>query len=202
MVAEVTSYAHFDAIPRGRYDLIMADPPWLFRPRKEVDGGHKKSPQHHYRCESLDDLKRWPVADLAKKDCLLWLWATNPMLDQAFDLLRAWGFEFKTAGHWGKITSGGKPAFSTGYLLRGSGEPFLFGVRGAPKTTRTVRSMIYGPVREHSRKPDEAFEAAEQLMPGATRIELFSREDRPGWDHFGDEVGLFNRRRQLEELLS
>ena len=132
-----------------------------------------------------------PVSHLASRDCVLWLWATNPMLPDAFELMKRWGFRFKTAGHWSKKTANGKQAFGTGYILRCAGEPFLIGTIGEPKTTRSVRSVIEGPVREHSRKPDEAFAAAEALMPGARRIELFSRQEREGWDVFGDETEKF-----------
>lgn len=132
-----------------------------------------------------------PVEALAAPDCLLWLWATNPLLPQCLRVLDAWGFTFKTAGHWAKQTVHGKQAFGTGYILRCAGEPFLIGTRGKPKTERSVRSVIMGQVREHSRKPDEAFAAAEALMPKARRCELFSRQPRPGWTTWGDEADKF-----------
>ncbi|WP_420023720.1 MT-A70 family methyltransferase [Cereibacter azotoformans] len=176
--------------PHSGFDLIMADPPWSFTTRSEK--GHGKSPQRHYTCQSLDWLKGLPVGDaLAARDCLLWLWATNPMLPQAFDVLEAWGFTFRTAGHWVKRGQSGKLAFGTGYVLRCAGEPFLIGARGQPRTTRKVRSVVEGPRREHSRKPDEAFAAAEALMPEARRIELFSRQPRPGWTVWGNETTRF-----------
>ena len=180
----------FDSIrPNGGFDLIMADPPWSFATFS--DKGHKKSAQAHYTCASLDWIKALPVADLAAPDCLLWLWATNPMLPQAFEVLTGWGFTFKTAGHWVKMGSSGKLAFGTGYILRSAGEPFLIGTIGKPKTSRSVRSVILGPRREHSRKPNEAFAAAEALMPDARRIELFSRQPRDGWTVWGDEAEKF-----------
>lgn len=90
-----------------------------------------------------------------------------------------------------KRTRYGKLAFGTGYILRCAGEPFLIGTRGSPRTSRSVRSVIEGPVGEHSRKPDEAFAAAEALMPDAQRIELFSRQQRPGWAVWGNQVAKF-----------
>ncbi|MDB5552113.1 MAG: hypothetical protein JWL86_2097, partial [Rhizobium sp.] len=71
-------------------------------------------------------------------------------------------------------------------------EPVLIGTRGNPKTSRSVRSVLFGQTRGHSRKPDEAFATAERLMPRARRVELFSRTDRPNWEAWGDEVGKFN----------
>jgi len=176
-------------LPLGAYDLIMADPPWSYRNYSKK--GEGKGAAGQYACMSLDDIKALPVASLANRDCLLWLWATNPLLPDCLSVLTAWGFEFKTAGHWSKKTSGGKQSFGTGYLLRSAGEPFLFGTRGSPKTSRTVRSVVEGLVREHSRKPEEAFAAAEELMPDARRVELFSRQWRSGWDSWGDQADKF-----------
>jgi len=109
--------------------------------------------------------------------------------------LEAWGFTFKTAGHWVKRGASGKLAFGTGYVLRSAGEPFLIGAIGKPKTTRSVRSVIEGPRREHSRKPDEAYAAAQALMPDAKRLDLFAREHRAGWDTFGNEAEKFGAMR-------
>lgn len=178
-------------LPRGPYDLIMADPPWHFATRS-AKGITRKGAGGQYDTMTLDEIKALPVAGIASRDCLLWLWATNPMLPQALEVMAAWGYTYKTAGHWSKRNPAtGKQAFGTGYILRCAGEPFLIGMRGTVKTSRSVRSVIEGPVREHSRKPDEAFAAAEALMPGARRIELFSRQPRRGWDAWGDEAKKF-----------
>jgi N6-adenosine-specific RNA methylase IME4 len=200
-----------DMRPHGGFNMIKADPPWRFDLRSEA--GEDKAPQAHYPCEDTEAICALPVEAIAAKDCLLWLWATNPMIPDALRVIEAWGFEFKTAGTWVKRTSRGKDAFGTGYVLRSSNEPFLIATRGAPKTTKSTRSTvptyddgfhalggewptgtitIEAKVREHSRKPDEAFEAAEALMPDARRIELFSRQLRPGWTVWGNEVGKFD----------
>jgi N6-adenosine-specific RNA methylase IME4 len=172
------------------YDLLMVDPPWAFSNWSEK--GERKNAKAHYSCMSVDDIKALPVGHLASPDAVCILWATNPLLRQAFEVLDAWGFAFKTAAHWVKRTSTGKLAFGTGYLLRCAGEPILIGAVGEPKTSKRVRSIIEGPVREHSRKPDEAFAWAEALMPEARRVELFSRQSRAGWDSWGNETGKFD----------
>lgn len=177
-------------LPEGPYGLIMADPPWQFKTRSSK-GVTAKGAGGQYDLMTLEDIKRMPVADMADRDCVLWLWATNPMLPQAFEVMSAWGFTFKTAGHWVKRTKHGKLAFGTGYILRCAGEPFLIGTRGKPKTSRSVRSVVEGPIREHSRKPDEAFIEAERLMPDTKRLELFSRQKRDGWDVWGNQTDLF-----------
>lgn len=197
--------------PFGGFDLIMADPPWSYQ--MFSDKGYGKAPEGQYQTMPLAEIMALPVAALAAPDCLLWLWAVNPQLPQALEVLAAWGFTFKTAGTWVKRTTRGKVAFGTGYVLRSSNEPFLIGTRGSPKTTRATRSAVIShderlaelgseiwpsgtvtieaTVREHSRKPDEAFRACEELMPEARRLELFSRTDRPGWTVWGDEAGKF-----------
>lgn len=176
--------------PAGGFGIIMADPPWSFAQRSPKGAG--KSADSHYACAPLDWISRLPVAAVAAPHCLLWLWATNPCLPQALTVLERWGFTFKTAGHWVKRSPAGKMGFGTGYLLRCAGEPFLLGTRGSPKvTSRSVRSVIEGPRREHSRKPDEAYEAAESLMASTPRLDLFSRQVRPGWVAWGDQVEMF-----------
>lgn len=172
------------------YGLIMADPPWRYQNWSRA--GEHKGAAAQYSCLSIEDIKALPVGQLAFPDSVLILWATNPLLDQAFDVLAAWGFTFKTAGHWVKKTKHGKLGFGTGYILRGAGEPFLIGTIGKPQTSKSCRSVIEGLTREHSRKPDEAYKWAEKLLPDARRADLFSRENRPGWDSWGNESGKFD----------
>lgn len=177
--------------PEG-FGCIVCDPPWAFAARSPK--GYARSAQRHYACTSLDWIEALPVRDLAAPDCLLWLWATNPMLPQALHVLGSWGFRYVTAGHWAKRGRSGKLAFGTGFVLRCAGEPFLIGARGAPKVgSRSVRSVIEAPRREHSRKPDEAYAAAEALTPGVARLDMFSREARPGWTTWGAEAGKFDQ---------
>ena len=182
----------FGALEPWSFDLIMADPPWRFE--LYSDKGEEKSPQAHYSTMTLDELAALPVSDLGRDDCLLWLWATAPMLPQQIALGERWGFRYVTSGAWVKRTVHDKVAFGTGYVLRNAHEPFLIMKRGDPKCARDVRSVIEAKVREHSRKPDAAFRAAERLMPwpGVRRLELFSRESRKGWAAWGNECGKFN----------
>lgn len=180
----------FGALEPMAYDFIMADPPWRFELRSEK--GEEKSPQAHYATMDIDAICRLPVADLAARDCLLWLWATAPMLPMQLDVLARWGFRFVTSGVWVKTTVNEKIDFGTGYVLRNAHEPFLIGARGEPKTAKNVRSVVMGQRREHSRKPDTAFLAAAALMPHARRCELFSRQSRPGWETWGNEAGKFD----------
>lgn len=175
--------------PAGGFDFIMADPPWSYE--MYSDAGYEKSPDAHYETMPLDQIMAMPVEVLAARDCLLWLWAVGPMLPQALQVIAAWGFEYKTAGHWVKMTKNGKQTFGTGYVLRNAGEPWLIAKRGTPKTTKSTRNTIFGLARDHSRKPEECYVAAEKLMPNAQRLDLFSRQVRPGWSNWGNERTKF-----------
>lgn len=172
------------------YGLIMADPPWDFRTYSQE--GQKKGPASHYSVMSIDQIKHLPVGHLAGGNCVLWLWATHPMIDQQIEVCRAWGFRFVTSGVWIKRTVNGKLNFGTGYRLRCASEPFLIATNGNPDTANDVRTVIEGPIRGHSRKPDEAFAIAERLVGNVAKVELFSRQSRPGWDCWGDEAGKFD----------
>ena len=179
----------------GGWELIMADPPWHFTTFSPKGG--KKSPQAHYRTMPLDVIKSLPVGDIAAKDAILWLWATQANLPLALECLPAWGFRYSTLGYWGKLTKTGKIAFGTGYGFRCSGEPIILARKGKPKNARNVRSLIMGlggpgSGHAHSEKPEEGYRAAEALMPNARRLDLFSRKTRPGWTAFGDEAGKFD----------
>jgi N6-adenosine-specific RNA methylase IME4 len=183
-------FASFNDIPPLRYGLIMADPPWSFKNYSKK--GERKGAAAQYDCMTLGEIKALPVSHLASDDCILWLWATNPMLDQCFEALKAWGFKFCTAGSWEKVTEKGKQRWGGGYRLRSTNEPYLIGTIGKPlQGSRSIPSSFRALAREHSRKPDLAYKHAEMMAPNAWRLDLFSRQERPGWDCFGNEVGKF-----------
>ncbi len=181
----------FPGLEPQAYGYIMCDPPWHFVLRSEA--GAKKSAQAQYETMTIADIAALPVGDLARETCILWLWATAPMLPQQIAIGEAWGFRYATSGAWVKRTRSGKLAFGTGYILRSAHEPFLIFSRGDPLTTKSIRSVIEAETREHSRKPDEAYDAAERMMPQAfRRADLFSRQSRPGWEPWGLEAGKFD----------
>lgn len=181
----------FGALRPLRYRLILADCPWLFENYSEK--GEHKSPSGQYSCMTLDDLKALPVSHLAAPDCLLVAWGTAPMLPQLLETVDAWGFRYITMGAWAKRARGGeKWSFGTGYWLRSALEPFILAAVGSPRIkARNVRNLIDAPVREHSRKPDEMHANLERLTDGP-RCELFGREEREGWEVWGNEKNKFN----------
>lgn len=170
--------------------LILCDPPWRFKNFSAK--GEAKNPVAHYACMDAAEIAALPVGQLAGPDCAMLMWATAPMLPDALDLMRAWGFTFKSAGAWAKQSSTGNAwAFGTGYCFRSAAEFFLLGTIGKPKVkSKSVRNLIVAPVREHSRKPEDQYAMAEALFEGPF-VELFARSGRPGWQSWGNEVGKF-----------
>jgi N6-adenosine-specific RNA methylase IME4 len=184
------TFRDLDALLRtGRkFGVIYADPPWTFDTYS--DKGKSRSAENHYACMSITEIKRLPVCKLAAADCVLMLWGTNPRLKDVLAVIEAWGFTYKTVGFtWIKhnLKSEGL-AWGTGYWTRANSELCLLATRGHPKRVNAdVHSVIMAPRREHSRKPDEAYERIERLV-GGPYVELFARRERPGWVSWGNEV--------------
>lgn len=174
------------------YALIMIDSPWEFI--NYSDKGLGKSAQQYYDCMSINDIAALPVRDLAADHCLIWMWCTTPMLNQQIRILEdAWGFAYVTEGIWYKRTVNDKPAFGHGYVLRNAHEPFLIGKIGSPRVyAKDIRSVFEAPLREHSRKPDEAYALARRMVPYGRAADVFSRTTRTGWEAFGNETGKFD----------
>jgi N6-adenosine-specific RNA methylase IME4 len=179
-----------------KYGVIYADPPWPFRNWSAKGTG--RNAISHYDCLNLPALASLPIADLAADNCVLFLWATDPLLPRAIELMEAWGFEYKTvAFYWVKLNTAAKhPAdyfTGLGYWTRANPEQCLLGTRGKPpRRAKNVKRLIVEKRREHSRKPECARERIERLVAGPY-LELFARETKQGWDTWGDQVELFDR---------
>jgi N6-adenosine-specific RNA methylase IME4 len=186
--------------PVNGYGVIYADPPWNFKNYSEKGTG--RNAIAHYPCMDLKQLAAMDVARFAAKDCALFLWATDPLLPKALDVIKAWGFEFKTvAFYWAKTNKKANLASLSesdffcglGYWTRANVEQCLLATRGKPpRMAKDVRRLLISPRREHSRKPDETYDRIERLARGPY-LELFSRQTRAGWDALGKEVALFDK---------
>lgn len=200
---------------RRKYGAIYADPPWTFTTRS--DKGKGRSPEQHYDCMTLDEIKAMPVEEIAAEDCVLFLWVIDTHLQMALDVIREWGFTYKTrAFEWVKLQKqiadwpmdrrdplDGNPFFmGGGFWTRANPESCLLATKGSPKRLDAgVRRLIASPLREHSRKPDETYDRIETLVAGPY-CELFSRSTRPDWDQMGNEKGKFdNRQLDLEDAI-
>lgn len=169
-----------------KYSIVYADPPWQYE-QKGVEGAAAKI----YPTMPLEELCRLPVANLTEKDAVLFLWTTFPMLPNALQLIKAWGFRYKnTAFLWLKQNKSGRGwYFGLGFWTRGNAEICLLATKGHPKRkSNRVHQFIISPLREHSRKPDETREKIVELIGDLPRIELFAREKTDGWDAWGNEI--------------
>jgi N6-adenosine-specific RNA methylase IME4 len=182
--------APFAGLPRGHFAAIVADPPWRFENYSEK--GEAKNPNQHYACLDAAAIKSLPVAELAAKDCALFLWVTDPLLSEGLAVMEAWGFSYRTVAFtWAKTKPSGAWHFGTGYWTRANPEMCLLGARGAPqRLNRDVRQLLVANITEHSRKPTESYWRIERLVAGPY-LELFSRTERPGWSCWGHEAGKF-----------
>ena len=146
------------------------------------------------------DLLRLPISSISSDNCCLFLWIVWPSLPQALNLIEKWGFTYKTcAFSWMKAHNGQIEMFrddadaqvGLGYWTRANSEVCLLGTRGKPKRLNAdVRQGIIAPRREHSRKPDGIHERIERLVAGPY-LELFARQQRPGWTVWGNETDKF-----------
>jgi N6-adenosine-specific RNA methylase IME4 len=180
------------------YGVIYADPPWTFATYSRKGKG--RSAEAHYDCLSLDDIRRLPVGEWAARDCVLLLWTTDPLLEKALEVVRAWGFTYKTVGfYWAKLNKSASPrlfdhrSFFTGlgFWTRANPEQCLLATRGHPhRRAAGVGKLVVSPRREHSRKPEEVYERIEALCEGPY-LELFARARRPGWDVWGTDTDAF-----------
>jgi N6-adenosine-specific RNA methylase IME4 len=172
-----------------KYKVILSDPPWKYRD-KCVAG--KRGAAFKYPVLTLDQIKALPVPDLAADDSVLFLWSTFPMTREAHEVIDAWGFTFKTIGFlWVKTNRKKRESFAWGMgnWTRSNPEPCLLAVKGKPKrVSAAVHSVIMSPRLKHSRKPAEAYVRIEELLGDVSRIELFARRRRRGWDSWGDEL--------------
>ena len=184
-----------------KYQIIYADPPWSYAD-KSCDGACAK----HYKTMGINDICNIPVKQIADKNCVLFMWATYPQLNEALQLIKAWGFTYKSiAFQWVKlnkrinmdtfqITTVGsllKKAcfFGLGRWTRGNTECCLIATKGKPqRVSASVGQLVFAPLGRHSEKPAEVREKIIQLVGDLPRIELFARQAAEGWDCWGDEA--------------
>lgn len=172
------------ALPDKRYGVILADPEWRFEVYNR-DTGMDRSADNHYPTSVTDDICARPVQDIAADDCVLFLWATVPMLPDALRVMAAWGFEYKSHCIWCKDRIG------TGYWFRNQHELLLVGTRGnipAPAMGTQYASTIGVAVGAHSEKPAAFYGIIEAYFPTLPKIELNARRSRPGWMAWGLEA--------------
>ena len=182
-----------------KYNIIYADPAWSYDDPSLNRGGALR----HYSTMSIEDIKTLPVNEIADKDCVLFMWATFPKLQEGLDTIKAWGFEFKTCAFvWiktNKRTNVQQTSFlpqdsfdsfwGMGRWTRSNAEICLLAVKGNPQRLNAdVHQLIYAPIDKHSKKPNETRDKILRLCGDLPRVELFARQVPKGWDVWGNEV--------------
>lgn len=200
------------------YNIIYADPPWHYNSRRRIrkDGGKPRfgiGACNHYPVMKTKDICKLDVKSIAADNCALFLWTTFPRLDAGLEVMKAWGFDYKTIGFlWVKLNPGmaGLDSgsltphlhkiglinflnwlafFGIGYYTKSNPELCLLGVKGKMKPiSNCVSNTVFAPREYHSKKPDIVRDKIVELFGDVPRIELFAREVSPGWDVFGNEV--------------
>jgi len=175
---------------RGKFKTILADPPWQFSNRTG-----KVAPEHkrlgRYGTLTLEQIKSLPVPKIAASQSHLYLWVPNAMILEGLEVMKRWGFTYKTNIVWHKIRKDGGPdGRGVGFYFRNVTELILFGTRGSLRTAQPGRrqvNFLATRKREHSRKPDEIYPIIEACSYGPF-LEMFARHSRPGWESWGNEV--------------
>lgn len=188
--ADGCTVAELEELAAGgaRFAVIYADPPWEFRVYSGK--GKDRSADRHYNTGGLEGIKALPVAALAADNCVLHMWCVMPELPGALEVIKAWGFEFKTAGFtWVKQNKSGEGLFwGMGYWTRANAELCLLATKGSPERIhKDVHQVLLSPIAEHSRKPDEIQDRIERLTRGPY-LELYARRPRAGWTVWGNEI--------------
>ena len=187
------SVEEFAESTNGTFGTILADPPWRFSNRTgKVAPEYRRL--HRYHSLPLDKIVRLPVSALSSEESHLYLWVPNALLREGLEVMKHWGFEYKTNLVWHKIRKDGGPdGRGAGFYFRNVTELVLFGVCGSTRTYQPGRrqvNIMRTQKREHSRKPDKIYDIIENCSPGPY-LELFARHGREGWVQWGDELALY-----------
>ncbi len=175
---------------KNQYSIIYADPPWAYRVWNKKENG--RTAESHYPTMTKEEIENLPIKEIASESAVLFLWVTYPCLEQGLELIKKWGFCYKTcAFSWIKLNKKSKTDFvGMGYYTRANNEICLIATRGKTleRKSRAVRQVVLTPIEEHSKKPDEVRKRIVELFGDLPRIELFAREEAEGWDCWGNQV--------------
>ena len=176
--------------PPQQYEVIYCDPPWDYNERtfRNKEANDTGAASDHYPTMKPDELCAMNVNHLAAKNCICYMWTTGPQLDVSIDVLKAWGFKYKTIGFvWEKLIT------NPGYYTMSSVEICIVGIKGAipkPRGTRNERQFYQEKRQRHSAKPTRFIERIDRMHPTQNKLELFSRRAHPEWYCWGhDAVG-------------
>ena len=189
----------YPKLPNKKFDIIYADPPWHYNGKLQFDKSSKSIDKidptkkvfvstsgFKYPMLKTKELMKIPIQEIANKDCLLFMWTTNPHLAQSIELGKAWGFEYRTVAFiWDKMNH------NPGQYTLSNCELCLVFKRGkipTPRGARNVQQLVKTPRGKHSEKPTEVIQAIKKMFPTQKCIELFARKKTKGWSVWGLDV--------------
>ena len=180
------------SFPNKKYQIIYADPPWEY---KESGGGNRGTAGLPYDTMSTEEICTLPICDISTDSTILYLWATDPKLPAALEVMKRWGFAYKGIAYvWVKTNKKTPSLFwGMGNYSRKNAELVLLGVR--KNTVKTIKPLIrnshqiiMSPIEQHSKKPDKIRDEITKVCGDIPKIELFARKKFDGWDCWGNEI--------------
>ena len=176
----------FLAVHKKGYDVILADPPWLYGDNITPKN---RRPEIHYKTMSVEDICNLPVSQITNKTAILFLWSPGPKLIDAMEVIKAWGFQYSTKMAWLKTSQNGQVRIGLGNNVRNTSEELLIAKKGPyPMPKIKFPSSFFALQTDHSRKPPRSYEIIENMYPDSSRIELFARYVYPGWVGVGNQA--------------
>ena len=175
-------------LPNNKYSIIYADPPWCYKDKSKSHGGGAES---HYQCMDLKDICDLPIKDISDDNSVLFLWITMPMLPEGLEVIKSWGFKYKTCAFtWVKVNKDNSIYMGMGRYTRANAEICLLATKGKGltrinfgiKNTHTHKRL------SHSEKPNLFRELIVSLFGDLPKIELFARQKYKNWDYWGNEI--------------
>jgi len=185
-----------------RYNIVYIDPPWTYKD-KALSGNRGAGCK--YPLMSINDIKNLSVGGVSDKDCVLFMWVTMPKLNECFEVIKSWGFEYKTVAFvWIKKNKKSDSLFmGMGRWTRANGEICLLATKGKPKRiSASVHSVLVSPIEGHSKKPDEIRKRIVDLVGDLPRIEIFGRQKVEGWDVIGNDIDGKDIKESLNEIIT
>jgi site-specific DNA-methyltransferase (adenine-specific) len=184
-----------------KFNIIYADPPWSYNDKSLNKGGALR----HYNTMTIDEICSLPISEISDNDCVLFIWATFPKLNECFKVIDSWGFDYKTCAFvWiktNKRTDTEQLTFlpedmfdfdefmGMGRWTRSNAEICLLATKGTiHRKSAKVRQVIYAPIERHSKKPNETRDRIIELVGDLPKVELFARQKAGNWDTWGNEV--------------
>ncbi len=174
-------------LPKGKYNVIYADPPWMYSDKCDTGGVQKGGGAHkHYPLMTITELCELDIDGLAADGAVLFLWVTSPLLAECFEVINAWGFKYKASFVWDKIKH------NMGHYNSVRHEFLLICTKGSfmPENKKLYDSVVSVERSKHSEKPEKFREIIESLYPSGKKVELFARKQVKGWVSYGNDVAL------------